>query len=91
MKWLHKHQFDPTNETDLLRAKIIGLETVVEDEVLRTDQAIGLLNSVYSHIEREWPTVWASLPLGLQTRVLHALGDLPEDEIVWEEGEHDES
>lgn len=91
MKWHQQRQFEPVNriqqEVDELRTKIIALETTLEDETSLTDKAIGLLNAVYTWFERNHPTVWAELPLGIQTRVLFVLGDITDDEIFIEQGE----
>ena len=88
MKWLQQPQFGGTpDETKILRERVIDLQVSIENEIFITDQMLGLLNSVYSWFQRNHPTAWAELPLGLQTRVLATLGDIEENEIIYEQGE----
>lgn len=88
MKWLQQRQFDGMpDETTALRERIIDLQISIENEIFITDQMLGLLNAVYSWFQRNHPTAWAELPLGLQTRILATLGDIEENEIMYEQGE----
>ena len=51
------------------------------------DDVLILLDRVLLHFTEEHPLEWATLPLSVQTKIAAVLGDIDEDEVVWEEGE----
>ena len=55
---------------------------------LMHDDALILLDAVVNHFTEHHPEQWASLPLGIQTRIAAELGDLDDDEVIYEEGEN---
>lgn len=58
------------------------MEDLYNEECADHRHTRSLLNAVYAIIESERPQYWASLPLGLQTRVAAALKIIDEDEII---------
>ena len=58
-----------------------------EELSLMHDDVLILLDYVVNYFTENYPEQWASLPLGIQTRIASELGDLNHDEIVYEEDE----
>jgi len=58
------------------------MEDLYNEECAKHRHTLSLLNAVYAIIESERPQYWASLPLGLQSRVAAALEIITQDEII---------
>jgi hypothetical protein len=54
---------------------------------LQYDDALILLDAVVNHFTEHHPEEWATLPLGIQTRIAAELGDLDPEEVIFEEDE----